>query len=458
MLNTNINFKPKQINIMTKEDYINNIMDLPLEEIASGIRKGKVSFEDLQKTGDFREDRQRQVRKLLEGFKQEDDDFNSANSISELNEFLTNYPNSSYLERVEKKIRKIQKEEDEEMKRKFEEIKGNINDYKPDELKHSLSDEMIRELCNELGIGFNIVSNYREPKLTFNDVPSKLDEIPKGFTDVFFWGIPSSGKTTALSAILRTMDDKYTITSPKIKVKFGSNYKNSLINIFNKKSGFGYLPPSTQKDRTQYIPLLLKKRKEKKYRQISFFELSGEVFKYFYELESNAKIMSDASRHEVTKAFETLDLILRSDNQKIHFFFIDYKKETSGFLDDNNNLTQSNYLDAAATYFRDNNNIFKRKTDAVYVILTKADEIKEENKIKHAGNFLDENFGGFMDVLKNRCKEDSVEFKVKIFSIGEVYLKGICKLDYKYSDSVINDLLHKVKPTGESWLGKILRS
>src|SRR5689334_24528746 len=45
---------------------------------------------------------------------------------------------------------------------------------------------------------------------------------------------------------------------------------------------------------------------------------------------------------------------------------------------------------AAATYFRDNNDIFKKKTDAVYIVVTKADEIKEDedSKAELAKHFL----------------------------------------------------------------------
>lgn len=440
---------------MNKDFYLNKVDDLSADEIVQSIRNNIVAFSELQSTGNFSNSKQKQVKDLLKKFQEEDDAFKNADTIKKLKEFLNRYPNSDYSEKAKNKIRELTKKEEEEREREIQYIKDNINKYRPDEVLKELGEESLKDLCKELDLDYNVVLNFDEPTLTFNDIPKSSDEIPTGFTDVFFWGIPSSGKTTALSAIFRTMRDKYTITSPSIPTKFGSTYRDSLTNIYS--NGTAYLPPATQRDRTQYMPFLLKRRDEKKYRNVSFFELSGEVFKYFYEKEHNVSVIDEYDRGDVESAFRTLDLLLKSDNQKIHFFFIDYRQERNG-KNERSHLTQENYLDAAATYFRDNNNIFKRKTDAVYIVLTKADEIVAENKVEYAKDFLAQNFGSFMDVMKTRCQTDSVNFSVKIFSIGNVYFKAICKLDYRYSESIINDLLNRIKPPCDTILGRFLRS
>ena len=452
---------------MDKKSILTNISypTVTADIIADSIRSGILSFEDALNTGEFERTKQKAVKDLLLMYQKEDNDFQSSNTLQHLREFRNNYPNSKYKDQVDKKIRDLESEEREKQRQRFESIKKNINDYKPDELINELGENILRDLCSDLGIDYNVVINYDEPELNFNEIPQTVDDIPTGYTDVFFWGIPSSGKTCALSAILYTMKDKYTITSPSIEKKFGATYRDSLINIF--KNQTAYLPAATQKDRTQYMPLLLKKRNEDKYRQISFFELSGEVFKYFYELENNCNILDEVDRSNVESAFKTLNLLLSSKNQKIHFFFIDYQQETKG-IRDKHNLTQENYLNAAATYFRDREDIFKKKTDAVYVVVTKSDQIKSDNentnnlngekRTQLAGRFLSENFGNFMDVIKHRCKKDSVDFNVKIFSIGDVYFKSICKINYFYATNIVEDLLKKVNPAGESKISKWFNS
>lgn len=452
---------------MDKKSILTNISypTVTADIIADSIRSGILSFEDALNTGEFERTKQKAVKDLLLMYQKEDNDFQSSNTLQHLREFRNNYPNSKYKDQVDKKIHDLESEEREKQRQRFESIKKNINDYKPDELINELGENILRDLCSDLGIDYNVVINYDEPELNFNEIPQTVDDIPTGYTDVFFWGIPSSGKTCALATILRTMKDKYTITSPSLEKKFGATYRDSLINIFNNQTA--YLPAATQKDRTQYMPLLLKRRNEDKYRQISFFELSGEVFKYFHELEYNSNILADDDRGNIEKAFETLDILLSSKNQKIHFFFIDYQQETKG-IRDKHNLTQENYLNAAAIYFRDREDIFKKKTDAVYVVVTKSDQIKSDNestshlngeiRTQLAGRFLSENFGNFMDVIKHRCKKDSVDFNVKIFSIGDVYFKSICKINYYYATNIVEDLLKKVKPAGESKISKWFNS
>jgi hypothetical protein len=398
---------------MNKEYYLSNLKILNAQDIANGIRANIITLSELQETGEFERSKQKEVKDILVN-----------------------------LESLDKEERKKAIEERNKIEL-FEKIKKNINDYKPDELKQTIGEDKLRELCKELELDYDVVDKYDEPQLSFNEIPKTSDEIPPGFTDVFFWGIPSSGKTCALSVILRTMKDKYTMISPSIKTKFGATYRDCLVNIFDKNTG--YLPASTQKDRTQYMPFELKKRGNDGYRKISFFELSGEVFKYFYELENGSSILDAKDRQNVESAFDTLNLLLNSENQKIHFFFIDYKQETKGDKD-KHNLTQENYLNAAATYFRDKNDIFKKKTNIVYIVVTKADEIKGGNKIETAREFLEDNFGGFIDSVKNLCNKNSVDFNVKLFSIGDVYFKGICKINYHYAENIVEDLLRKIRP------------
>jgi hypothetical protein len=444
---------------MDRKDYIAKIEDLTAEQIVEGISGGIVTFDELKKTGEFGSDKQKNVRALLK--KKDDDAFAVSNTVEALENYLRVFSNGNHVTEANEKIWKIQNEdrdrirEIEERERMLTEIRNDINEYTPGEIIEKLSGAVLDDLCYELGIDAKMIKNYTEPTLNFNDIPQSESDIPAGYTDVFFWGIPSSGKTCALSAIFSTIKKDYSMEAPDCMRKFGATYRDSLVNIF--RNDCGYLPGRTNQDRTQYMPFLFYKRGERNKRRISFFELSGEVFKYFYEEANNSQIVDDYDRENIEKSFQTLKLLLKSNNQKIHFFFIDYNQETKHTAD-NNGLTQSNYLEAAATYFRDNNEIFKKRTDAVYVIVTKSDEIRSDDKTTSAKSFLNDNFGSFMDVLKNQCRKYSVDFKVKLFSIGDVYFKRICKINRAYSTDIINDLLNRVKPVNDSKISKFFNS
>ena len=443
---------------MEKNDFINRVEDLTADQIAEGILTDKVTFEDLRNTGKFDASKQRAVKAIL---KREDDVvFASATSIADLERYLQKFPNGNNVSAASDKIQKLVNDEanlEKKIRQRNEiirKIHDDINEYTPDEVVDYLSEDDLESLCNTLNLDASIVKNFTEPDLKFNDIPQDEQDIPADYTDIFFWGIPSSGKTCALASILNTITKNYTMEAPDTQLQFGSTYRTSLVNIF--RDDVGYLPDRTNVDRTQYMPFLLYRRGEQKKRKISFFELSGEVFKYFFEIVNNTTVEGGYDRGLIDESFRTLDLLLNSNNRKIHYFFIDYNQETKNRPD--RGYTQSDYLTSAAVYFRDRNSIFRKKTDAVYVIVTKSDEINSDNANVAAREFLDDNFGNFMDFLKSQCQRNSIDFRVKLFSIGDVYFKRICKIDRSYSNEIIDDLLKRVRPADSCWFTRIFNS
>lgn len=452
---------------MNKEDYINRVDVISKSDIVIGIRGGVVSFEELQKTGRFDRGKQEEVKKVLREIKEEDDAYNNAkeiNRISQFNDFKDKYPNSEYNFEIDDLILKIELKEKEEKEQQIAKVKNNTNGYTIKETIEILGDDRFRQLCNDLDLNYEQVISYQPTKLNFNMIPESEDDVPKEYTDIFFWGIPSSGKTTALASIFRTINDKYVMEDDSsLDKQFGSSYRTDLVNVY--KEGLGFLPARTQKDRTQYMPFLLRRRNEgvRRNRKVSFFELSGEVFEHFLEIKDGLKDKSELNeaeleeRKEVEKSFKTIELLLRSNNQKIHIFFIDYNKELESSKS-RNNKTQVNYLQAATTYFQKERDLFSKKTDAVYFIITKADTIKGENKTEIARKFINDNFGNFYTTIKDRCEDHSIKPpQIKLFSIGDVHFKRISKLNYKYSKGIVESILNEVDPIGNSWLKRILK-
>jgi hypothetical protein len=398
---------------------------------------------------------------------EEDNDFNNTDTLEKLEAFAKKYPNSGRIHDVYIRIEHIKmrmKEEEnarmEAEQREREErinvIIRNINAYTPGLFKQQYGEDVLRYVCWKIGIPYEIVDDYDEPALDFDDkVPEKEKDIPSEYTDIFFWGVPSSGKSCALSAILNTIRQKYTMDDPvKTDERFGAEYRHSLARLFSRgeNNDIAYLPSATNLDRTQYMPFRFRRRNEEenRYRNVSFFELSGEIFKCFYDIV-NRNVSNGGKLEEDLKnfAFNTLQLLLRCRNQKVHFFFIDYNQSKQ------KRQEQMEYLGAAATYFNSIDDIFKDKTKAVYVVVTKADEItrpngtkaeSDEERSRLAEAFLGLNFGGFIDVIQKRCKTHSVPFGASIFSIGDVYFSKICRINRKYSIDIVEDLLEVIQP------------
>lgn len=432
------------------------------EEILELILLKKTTFEKLRGSGTFPHSKQQKVRALLND--EDEKSYKDADSLENLKKYMQLFPKGLHFDEASKKALAMEEENNAAQQKRIDtekiihEIERDLNKYTVGEIKEKLSPEDLNQLCNRLGLDLNLIDKYKDPVLEFNDIPEKAKDIPREYTDVFFWGIPSSGKTCALSAILSTIKKNYTMEPPDLATKFGSVYRTNLVNIF--RNDYGYLPNATAVDRTQYMPFLFYKRGEKKKRKISFFELSGEVFKNFNVVVNNADTkISEEGEAEINKTFSLIELLLKSTNKKIHYFFIDYKKEKEDNLD--NNFTQEDYLGAAATYFKDRKNIFKNNTDAVYVVITKSDEIDgcdRQQQMENAESFLKDKFGNFLEILKRQCDTYSIDFNIKLFSIGDVYFKRICRINRSFSTEIIEDLLEHVPAVSNNFWRKFLNS
>ena len=152
--------------------------------------------------------------------------------------------------------------------------------------------------------------------------------------------------------------------------------------------------------------------------------------------------------------FKTLKSYLMSDNRKMHFFFIDYDK--SNEMDDEG-YTQSDYLNAAATFFRQNK-VFGKTTDAIYIVLTKTDLMpcdpaeRQEQAVQH---LHDQNFMSFVNVLKDNCKTYSINggrLIVEPFSLGSVYFRNICEFEGRTAEKLMNILIERIQPSRKSIL------
>jgi hypothetical protein len=395
---------------MTKNEILHRLNEFSPEEIASFLDESKVTEADLVETGLFARELRIQVREVQAKRK-------------------------AALE-----IELAQDEAERNREKVILQLSENRNRYDPEQLRKLLDKETLERLCEHWGIDPELIIKWQKHDPEISDrIPRSIDEVPSGYTDVFFWGIPGSGKSCALSALFYTLKTKFVITSGQGVAELGTSYRKSLTNAFQ-NDGFGYLPESTDFETTQYMPFKFKGKNSKYYRKTSFFELSGELFKHIKSiLEKSSKVDKRAE-----KVFDSLNLVLSSDNEKIHCFFIDYAKEKKAKRRGVGELGQEDYLEAAATYFKENAEIFKRKTKKIYIVVTKADLIEEDDKKAAASAFLDDNFSNFIENIKHIASQYNIAYDVIQFSIGDVYCNRICKLNSQFPEALIKDLAKKI--------------
>lgn len=442
---------------MTQKQILENVQNLTAEQLFDYVLEGVITLSMLKGTGDLDESK----RKKIESFQKLDDEKHNAywencrygNELA-LTDYIATWGKreKNHVEEAKDKIKTLEEQRDQKKKEKARILKSlneNQNSYSPGMISKYLSDEVLtaQDLrdCDIPDSIIESINNIKQKELELGDTP---DSIPKGYTEVYFWGSPGSGKTCALAAILSTAERKGYLD---IATGPGYDYMTHMTNIFIEKNAI--LPPPSPIETTQYLPFVLKKGNDKP-RSVSLIELSGEIFECFFLKNAGKKLPSE--RHQET--FETLMKFLKGENRKIHFFFIDYDKENKK---DAKGYTQGNYLSAASVFFK-NQDIFGKSTDAVYIVITKSDLMpcKEDQRVAYSKQHLvNNNFSSFINALKDRCKQHSInsgKLTVEPFSLGKVYFQQICNFDETSALKLIDILIERIAPTSKSMLNRFL--
>ena len=419
---------PGQEQFFTRDGYIKNVRELSVPELAQAVHNGIVSLNDLGKNGMLGAAKRKEIQKEIDKIQKEEEDgredrdaFRKAEVSDDYCPYMEQFPEGIFFKEAKK--RESQK----------------INKYLIDEYENKFTQETLIKTSNNSAVNYEIINalNQRNCELQTNSLlPEKKEQIPSGYTDVFLWGCPSSGKTTSLSVIMYMLKNNYTMGYDE--KGYGAVYRNSLINIFNNE-GYGRLPEATVTETTEYMPVLIKRRNSNEnYRKISFVDLSGELFEYFYEFFKHPDEMDT----RLQTHFDKVGMYLNSNNSKIHLFFLDH---TQLDAPDHSNRTQNDYFDAAIHYFKKHTQIIKKNTLSIRIIITKCDEIKG-NREEVANRIIYRDFGGFYDDLKTICDKNAIPLDFKLFSIGDVVFKRYCKINGYYANDIIEFLLNHVRP------------
>lgn len=263
-----------------------------------------------------------------------------------------------------------------------------------------------------------------------------LQTIAEPCTEVYFWGIPFSGKTCALGAILSAAKNGLAARSmiPDNSCQ-GFGYMNRLSTIFS-PGRICRLPGGTPVTSTYEMRFDLEDQ-EHKIHHVACIDLAGELFTCMFMKDAGEQMREDQKQ-----ALETLHNILlenRSNNRKIHFFVIEYGAEKRIY----NGLPQAEYLNSAAAHLN-SIGLFDSNTDAIYVLISKVDNASYEGSLEeHLLKYMTKNYLGFYNNLLLICKEHGInKGRVKIvpFSIGNVCFKDYCQFDATSATKMV-DLL-----------------
>lgn len=294
-----------------------------------------------------------------------------------------------------------------------------------------------RNDLSKCGIDNGFINKMLTNARSQNFEPARpLQTIAEPCTEVYFWGIPFSGKTCALGAILSAAKNGLAARSmiPDNSCQ-GFGYMNRLSTIIS-PGRICRLPGGTPVTSTYEMRFDLEDQ-EHKIHHVACIDLAGELFTCMFMKDAGEQMRDDQKQ-----ALETLHNILlenRSNNRKIHFFVIEYGAEKRIY----NGLPQAEYLNSAAAHLN-SIGLFDSNTDAIYVLISKVDNASYEGSLEeHLLKYMTKNYLGFYNNLLLICKEHGINrgrVKIVPFSIGNVCFKDYCQFDATSATKMV-DLL-----------------
>lgn len=419
-------------------------------------------------------------------------------NIDSLKRFIEEFPDSSYRSAAEKRISELQKDAilGESLASQIREIlsdntrvrreddaldfirrrlqsgkitKGNLLDVIEDD-NNILSAYAVNQLiegreigCDDLlniGIDPKFIKMLGKRRPAPPSAPSEtLTKVHRQkTTEVYFWGIPASGKSCALGAVMSAAREgriaKTMIPDPHSQA-YG--YMQRLSSLFE-TGKVDYLPAGTAVQSISEMAFDLIDGNGREH-SVTFIDLAGELVRIMRKSIANE---AQNLTNQEEQVLETLTAILKGNrgiNTKIHFFVIEYGGENRKY----DGVSQSDYLDSTLSYIEDTG-IIAKDTDAIFLIVTKVDKMKFEKDhknecleryIKETSKYL-----GFYEGLKHICKRYEInDGNVEIipFSLGKVCFQSFCLFDGEQgSNTVLRKVLDYTKKNRVGRLGKLM--
>lgn len=421
------------------------------------------------------------------------------NDIDALNDFVTNNPDSVHAAEATQRINDLLLDSimDYDIDTLIDKIKQILNEagtsasYKNDNIANEIKSyikkdyatkteflDKLREDCNLLNAsavkhlidehiitiadlsGIGIDKQFIKAMLTGLQTDSytytrSLDRIHKQSTEVYFWGIPSSGKSCALGAILSVAGSgKVAKVMDADTASQGYGYMTYLTSHFPQNGEVGTLLGGTPIDAFYEMGFDLTDESNRTH-PITCIDMAGELMRCMYKSNANMPL-SDTDLNML----DTMTKVLidnRSTNRKIHFFVIEYGGEDRIF----DGYHQDVYLNGALSYIKDTG-IFKKETDAIFIMVTKVDKMKHVTR-DAITQYVKDNYEGFYNGLNKICEDNEINGKkveIVAFSLGKVCFQSYCKFDTKPAENVVDIMLkHSASNHGGKLgiIGKIFR-
>lgn len=333
----------------------------------------------------------------------------------------------------------------------LDEVRRDHNWLGSDVVAAMLRDHVVSESdLKDIGIHPDFISMLKKPK---HRVPFPSHVMPEPIvndaTEIYFWGMPSSGKTCALCSILGTLKNGNVI---------------SYMNPDPSCSGFGYISMATDMFKASQsqsgengqsvtlLPLGTSERafyelamqvvdKEGLRHPITCIDMAGETIRSMYK--SNANLPLEGYQVDVLQSLN--DILTKNHkpgNRMIHVFVVEYGAENRRY----EGLDQITLLESAANYLTNlklqkkklfrtvQYGIFEEDADGIYIMVTKADKMNAQgNDLRiMTMDYLQGAYGNFYRSLQHICETYNIndgKLMTIPFSIGDTCFQDFCRFE-----------------------------
>lgn len=373
----------------------------------------------------------------------------NTNDIFELSSYINNNSNSPFLEQAQLLLIKLKQEE-------IFKMKTAPNAYEVGTLLRFIQEGIFsqHELINQDVLTESVLKTISDIDImdSLPDIQQAIDnsvpECKEGYTDVYFFGIPSTGKTCILMGLSRA-------DSLHINLAHGGgDYADALQQFID----VGLTVPQTKMGFAATLEATINERKSNSQHKINLIEMAGEDF---------AKKIAGNQEHiyDFDSMGTGVTNLLRNDNKKVFFLIIDpttnvinykrrdivgYDEETGSPIYDLIQIrcNQQNLITKMVDLFAHESNAdIMRKVDSIHVIVTKADLLGKDTieRDEKALKLFNARYGNnILDPLIDLCKEyninvrDNYNPRLYTFSLGKFYVGGVYEYDPTDSNKLVN--------------------
>ncbi len=344
----------------------------------------------------------------------------------------------------------------------LDELRIDINKYpvKGDEWNEGIREKIennvatwddLRAIFDEVQI--EAVRDYEAPRQL--PLVKDYEKLPRGYTEVYFWGLRGTGKTCAIGATIGYLRNVRRSINPITCP--GDRYLYQLENLFKADGKVCSLPPGTVNGNLPAMAFSFRDKRNKDHRTM-LIDVAGEVFAGIFKTTHKIEVAPDEK-----DAIDHLTRCLNDKfNNKIHFFIIEYGNDEILNIDGYGPVAKSQIMQSLIGYFAQER-LFRKSSVSMNILVTKCDRIKNvdsrEQRMEIVQDYIDNR--SKWGAVVNGINQISVNARcgginVIGFSIGKVFAQDLCIYDPTDAEKIIKEIEDRTHPFDTTWLGILL--